>query len=176
MQKEETYENFPIKIALLSVIFTIATYGIGTYIILGFGIVWAVLYAIYCVIIEIVIMKKSCTGCYYYGKVCGLGKGKLAAKLFKKGDSQKFIDSEVSWIQILPDLLTLILPIGAAIALLIINFQGNLIILVFLIILIVLYLIGNALIRENLTCKYCKQRELGCPAAKLFMEHQEKTA
>jgi hypothetical protein len=36
------------------------------------------------------------------------------------------------------------------------------------IILIVLTTVGNGFIRGKLTCRYCKQRELGCPAEKLF--------
>jgi len=27
---------------------------------------------------------------------------------------------------------------------------------------------GNYLVRSRIACKYCKQRELGCPAEKLF--------
>jgi F0F1-type ATP synthase membrane subunit c/vacuolar-type H+-ATPase subunit K len=36
------------------------------------------------------------------------------------------------------------------------------------IILVGLTTIGNGYIRGNLTCKYCKQREIGCPAEQLF--------
>jgi hypothetical protein len=100
--------------------------------------------------------------------VCGHGKGKLCAKLFKKGDPQKFAEMEISWIRILPDLLTIIFPIVGAIVLLIHNF--NVILLTLLITLICLYFVGNAVIRGNCTCNHCKQRELGCPAAKLFMQ------
>ena len=32
---------------------------------------------------------------------------------------------------------------------------------------------GTAFIRGSLLCKYCEQRKIGCPAAKLFFE--EKT-
>jgi hypothetical protein len=28
--------------------------------------------------------------------------------------------------------------------------------------------IGNGLVRGSLACKYCKQREIGCPAEQLF--------
>jgi len=36
------------------------------------------------------------------------------------------------------------------------------------IILFFLFFGGTAMIRGNLVCKYCKQREIGCPAEKLF--------
>ncbi|MFA0832980.1 MAG: hypothetical protein ACC609_03130 [Methanobacterium formicicum] len=38
-----------------------------------------------------------------------------------------------------------------------------------IILIVILSLGGNAFIR-SLTCKHCKQRELGCPAAELFGE------
>jgi len=34
--------------------------------------------------------------------------------------------------------------------------------------LILLTSAGNSYIRGSLACKYCQQRELGCPAEKLF--------
>ncbi len=171
MNKAEIYEEYPHKIAILSLSFTIATYGIGTVILAGFGILWGILFALYCIGIEIWVLKKSCVNCYYYGKICGLGKGKLCAKFFKQGESQKFIESEVSWKMMIPDFLTIIFPIIGAIVLLVFNFTP--LVLILLVALMLLYFIGNALIRGRLTCNHCKQRELGCPAAKLFMEKQK---
>jgi len=66
----------------------------------------------------------------------------------------------------IPDLLVSLIPLLTAIVLMIIKF--NLILLFSAIILIVLTTIGNGFIRGNLTCKYCKQREIGCPAEQLF--------
>jgi hypothetical protein len=34
--------------------------------------------------------------------------------------------------------------------------------------LVALALWGNAIVRGSFACKYCKQKELGCPAARLF--------
>jgi len=42
------------------------------------------------------------------------------------------------------------------------------IVLFALLLLIVLSTTGNAFIRGTFTCKYCKQRDLGCPAEQLF--------
>ena len=172
MQEKECYENYPLWIPALSLSVMIAIYSLGAYILLRFGILWAILYIGYCVCIEIWVLKGSCVNCYYYGKVCGLGKGKLCAKLFKKGDLQKFVEAEVSWIKILPDFLTIIIPIVCGI-IYIIKIYFSLLLLIILIIQFCLYFIGTALIRGNLTCKHCKQRELGCPAAKIFMKEDE---
>jgi len=162
------YDNYPIWIPILSFIFMIIIYALGAYILSGFGILWVILYLIYCIIIEALVLKRSCVNCYYYGKVCGLGKGKICAKIFKRGDPQKFREKEVSFKEILPDFLTLIFPLIGGIILLIINF--TVLLLLFLIIFISLYLSGNALIRGSLACKYCKQGELGCPALKAFQK------
>ena len=66
----------------------------------------------------------------------------------------------------IPDLLVTLIPLLIATALMIIRF--NFILLFAVIILIGLTTIGNGFIRGNLTCKYCKQREIGCPAEQLF--------
>jgi hypothetical protein len=66
----------------------------------------------------------------------------------------------------IPDVLVSLIPLLIAIALMIVKF--NLLILLATIIMISLTTIGNGFIRGNLTCKYCKQREIGCPAEQLF--------
>ena len=45
------------------------------------------------VIVYIVFKKIVCTNCYYYGKRCSLAWGLLSAKMFKKGDINKFKES-----------------------------------------------------------------------------------
>jgi hypothetical protein len=86
--------------------------------------------------------------------------------LFKKGDPQKFVEKEISWSLILPDVMAFIFPIVGGIILLIRDFTWLLAIM--LAIFGILFLGGNVVIREALACKYCRQRELGCPAEKLF--------
>ena len=49
--------------------------------------------AIALILVYIILRKLLCTNCYYYDKWCGLGWGKLTAKMFKKGDIEKFNDS-----------------------------------------------------------------------------------
>jgi hypothetical protein len=155
MQNKQGYENFPIWIALLSCALSLSIYALGAYIFSQLGIFFTVLYLLFCLWIELRIFRESCVNCYYYGKTCGLGRGKLCALLFKKGNPEEFADKEISWIDILPDFTWLVL--------------------VLMVILAMLSLGGNALMRGSLVCKYCKQRELGCPAEQLFNK-QTKTA
>ena len=166
MKKTKIYENFPFWIVLLSNILSLSIYAIGAYILLGFGIFFVTLYLLYCLWMEINVLRRSCVGCYYYGKVCGFGKGKLCSLLFKKGSSEIFVKKKISPIDILPDFLVFIIPIIGGVILSILNFNWT--IVGMMMILLVISLGGNAFVRGSFTCKYCKQREIGCPAEKLF--------
>ncbi len=174
MEEPKSYENFPLGIALLSNRVALAIYALGAYILAGLGIVVTVLYLLFCLWIELGILRRSCVDCYYCGKVCGLGKGKLCALLFKKGDPQKFAEKEISPAQLLPDFMVVIFPILGGIILLVREFTWPLLIL--LAIFVLLFFAGNAFVRGAFACKYCRQRELGCPAEQLFSKErtQEK--
>ena len=166
MKTCDSYENFPPKIVLLSNSVGVSIYAVGVYIMAGCGIWWAVLYLLYCGFIEVKLLRRSCVNCYYYGKLCAFGKGKLSALLFKKGDPEKFAQDQIRWLDLVPDFLVSIIPLIAGIVLLVMSF--NWVILVLLIILFALSSAGNAFVRGSYACKYCKQKELGCPAEKLF--------
>jgi hypothetical protein len=66
----------------------------------------------------------------------------------------------------IPDLLVTLIPFVIGIFLLIAKF--SIFILMAIILLIIIATFGNGFIRGNLTCKFCKQRALGCPADSLF--------
>ncbi len=161
------YENYPLKIVVLSNLLSISIYITGSFIIYQVGWIYSTLYLIYCLILEIKLLKTGCVNCYYYGKTCGFGKGRLSALFFKKGDPSKFTQKELKWKDMIPDMLVFIVPTLAGIFLLLSNFTW--IILVLILVLLTLSLFGNALIR-GLTCNKCKQRDLGCPAQDLFQE------
>lgn len=160
------YENYPLKIVFLSNLLTLSTYIIGAYILFNLAIIFGILYLIYCLILEIRLLRKSCINCYYYGKTCGFGKGRISSLFFKKGDNSKFTLQKINWKDMIPDLMIFILPLIGGIFILISNFSW--IILSLIVILLILSTVGNAIIRSIFTCKYCKQRKLGCPAEKLF--------
>ena len=64
------------------------------------------------------------------------------------------------------DFMVLIFPLIGGIILLIRDFTW--LILILMVILVILSMGGNAILRGSLACKYCKQKELGCPAEQLF--------
>lgn len=166
MSNEETYEQYPKRIVALSTIVGLSIYGLGAFILWRLGFLLGIFYLLFCLWVESAILRKSCVHCYYYGKLCGMGKGKLCGWLFKQGDPNKFTEREASWREIVPDMLVLIIPLIGGIISSIISFSW--IYLGAMIVLLLLLFGGNAVVRGSFVCKHCKQRELGCPAEKLF--------
>ncbi len=166
MEGQACFENYPLGIVAVANIQNFSTWIIGFYILSGISILISMLFLAYCLILELRVLTKSCVNCYYYGKVCFTGKGKVSALLFKKGDPRRFISRTITWKDILPDFMVSIIPIVGGIVVLMTSFSWLIVFL--LIVLLFLATAGNAIVRGSLACKYCKQREIGCPAQKLF--------
>jgi len=161
-----SFENFPWWMVVISNTVGLAIYAIGLYLMARLGIVWGVLYAAYCVWMEWRVITQSCRGCYYYGKRCGFGKGIVSSWFFTKGTGQALFTKRITWLDIVPDFMVSLIPLGAGIAMLIRSFSW---LVLFLIVTLVFFgSVGTGLVRGQLACKYCKQRELGCPAEQLF--------
>ena len=73
------------SIVVLSNALSMSIYAIGTYVFADLGLLPVVLYLLYCLWIEFRVLKKSCENCHYYGKRCGLGRGRLCALLLNRG-------------------------------------------------------------------------------------------
>lgn len=170
MELIKTYENFPPSMVLFAILVNVSIYAVGAVILSGFGNLMAALYLLFCMGNEIHVMKMSCVDCYYYGKWCAFGKGKLAAHLFKQGHPDRFIAKSISWKELLPDMLVVMIPAIGGIALLTQHFVWGTALL--LAVLLALSLGGNYAVRSQIACKYCKQRELGCPAERFFGKQQ----
>jgi hypothetical protein len=171
METTKTYDNFPIWIPILSNLVSVLIYSSGFIITLRLGWTAAIFYLVFILAFEYRLISKHCVNCYYWGKTCGFGKGRLSAMFFKVGDPVKFCNKEMSWKDMIPDLLISLVPLIIGIVLMIINFDSTLLFAVILI--IGLTTIGNGFIRAKLTCRYCKQRESGCPADKLFNKEND---
>lgn len=166
MESTKTFDNFPIRIVILSNLVSILIYSSGFIITLRLGWIAAVLYLVFVLALEYRLISKHCVKCYYWGKTCGFGKGRLSALFFKRGDPSNFCEKKMSWKDMIPDLLVTLIPLVIGMVFLIIKF--NFLLLTAAVLLIALTTIGNGFIRGTLACKFCKQRELGCPAEKLF--------
>jgi hypothetical protein len=164
--KTTSYENFPWRMVLTCNGVGLSIYAIGLYLVARLGILWAALYASYCIWMEWRLLSGSCRSCYYYGKRCGFGKGRLCSWLLNKNPEPASSKKPITWWQVLPDFLVSLIPLGIGIAVLIMNFSWVVMFLV--IILVSLGSVGTGFIRGQIACKFCKQRELGCPAEQLF--------
>jgi hypothetical protein len=171
MAQPKSYRNYPCWIVLVSNLVSLLIYAIGAYIISRLGPVCLGLYLLYIIWLEIRVMSKSCANCYYYGKYCAFGKGKISSWLFKKGSPQEFLKRDITWKDILPDFLVSLIPLIAGIILLIFHF--NWLLLILIVLLVMLTSVGNGFVRGSLACKFCKQREIGCPAEQLFSKKKK---
>lgn len=171
MQTNNNYENYPLRIVFISNLLSVSIYLIGAYIIYQIGFIWLIIYLCYLVFMEIRLWKKSCIDCYYFGKTCAFGKGRISCLFFDKGDSAGFSCRKFTWKDLLPDLAVSLVPALICIVLMFINFSWQL--LTALIFLILLSSFGNGFVRGKLACRYCRQRELGCPAEQLFQKKEK---
>jgi hypothetical protein len=166
MQEPGCKENYPLAIVIGANLLSLLIYVIGAVILFQFSIVWVIGYVIFILLLEFRLLGGHCVDCYYYGKTCAFGKGRLSSLFFQRGNPEKFSRMKITWKDIVPDFLVFMIPILAGILLLIQEFSWT-----FLILIIALFLLGflgNALVRGQLACRYCKQREIGCPAEQLF--------
>lgn len=166
MQEPVCKENYPVWTVCISNLVSLLIYGIGAYVLSQFGLLWVIAYIIFIIIFEFRLIGRHCTDCYYYGRTCAFGKGRLSALLFNRGSPERFTAMTITWKDIVPDFLLFIIPVLAGVLLLVRGFTWTILILI--IALLLLGFAGNALVRGQLACKYCRQREIGCPAMQLF--------
>ena len=172
MIKSNSYENFPAWIPFIAILISVIGYVIGAFILSGLGIIFSILYLFYCFGAELLVVIRSCKDCWYYGKICGLGKGKIAPLFVKKGTTKKFADRDISVVHMIPDFLVVILPLVGGAFLLILDF--SILVLSLMVIFGVLFFGGTAFIRGTFACRYCKQKDIGCPAFEIFNKKKEK--
>lgn len=166
MENTACKDQYPLWIVVVANLVPILMYGIGVYLFLQISIWWVVAYLLFVLLPEFRLVSGHCTDCYYYGKRCAFGKGRLSARFFPKGSPERFCAMEITWKDILPDFLVFIVPVLAGIWLLVQGFSW--IVLMLIVALLLLGFAGNALVRGGLACRSCMQREIGCPAERLF--------
>jgi hypothetical protein len=166
METAKKYENYPVRIVVVSVLSSLILYSMGFLIINRLGLIFSASYLVFILTLEYKLLRYHCTGCYYWGKTCGFGRGRLSSILFKKGDPTKFCNNNFTWKDMIPDLLVSLLPLITGIVLLIIRF--DLFLLLAVVVIVFLTTAGNGFIRGSLTCRHCVQAASGCPAYELF--------
>ncbi len=170
--KTEVYDQFPLPLVLLCVAVNILIYAIGAYLIAPLGIILVVLYLLYCLWMEIRVSIMSCRDCYYYGKWCAFGRGKICSLLFKKGSPERFKNKKISWINLVPDLLVSLIPLAIGGFYLVQSFSW--LRLSFILVLVIIAFPVTGFMRSSISCKSCKQKDIGCPATQLFAKDDQK--
>jgi len=169
--KNEVYNQFPLHLVLLCVVVNILIYLIGAYLIAPLGKIFVVLYLLYCLGMEIRVSIMSCRDCYYYGKLCAFGRGKICSLLFRKGSPERFKKKKISWINLVPDFLVSLIPLAIGVFCLVQSFSW--LRLSFILVLVMIAFPVTGFLRGSISCKFCKQKEIGCPAIQLFAKNDQ---
>jgi hypothetical protein len=120
----------------------------------------SLLFAIYIILMLVFVLRKHlCTNCYYYGKSCHVGWGKLSACLFKQKSGNYELGGKlanVTWI-----LVATILPIigiGAVVIWKWVSLYYTLLFIVFIV------MSGLNFAIQKKSCEKCKMRFI-CPGS-----------
>ncbi|UCG04574.1 MAG: hypothetical protein JSW11_11450 [Candidatus Heimdallarchaeota archaeon] len=169
--KEQRLENYPIKIVCSSVTLTVISYLLGTLVLYVLHPFLGILYLLLAVSTIIVSMKLRCSYCYYLGKYCNFGLGKLAALFFKKGISREFQNPKKVISTAILSFGTMLLPVITGFGLILFSF--SLINFSLLLVYILFGILPGFLVRGNF-CDKCIQGQLGCPAYQQMIKGREK--
>ncbi len=172
-RQPKAFESYPPRIVLATTLASLVTYVIGIYILSLVDMVWGVLFLVYVLYLEFSIYREGCACCYYYGKMCAFGRGKLAPLFHRRIDPEEFCKREVSFRKLVPSMLVLVFPLIGGIALLVMSFSW--VVLGLMAIPWLMWFLGNPLIYGKLACAHCKQGRKCCPAMEFFSGKKKKT-
>ncbi len=170
--RNEVYDPFPLPLVLFCFAVNISIYVIGAYLIAPLGKIFVVLYLLYCLWMEVRVSIMSCRDCYYYGRWCAFGRGKICSVFFRKGSPERFKKRKISWINLVPDFLVSLIPLAIGVFHLVQSF--NWVRLSFILILVIIAFPATGFVRSSISCRFCKQKEIGCPAIQLFARNGQK--
>lgn len=94
------YDSFPIPLVAVNILTALGAATVGVMIVAWFGL-WALLgYVIIGSLAVVLSLAFGCTRCCYYGRLCGIGLGKIASLMFRKRDEREFgksVSQMVAW-------------------------------------------------------------------------------
>jgi len=152
------YDDYPIRIVILNLIELLSALVLGLLLVAQLGW-WAVLlYAVVGCLGLMLALAYGCTRCFYYGRVCGLGLGKIAPLVFRQRDEEEFgqaISQTVAWTLVG---LVLALPVAAGLVSLArgLSVPGLAMLVVFLVLIVVI-----VLTHSRYVCGHCRQARDG---------------
>jgi hypothetical protein len=116
-------------------------------------IIWIMLVSV----IQILLKKHNCSGCYYYDKMCHLGWGKISSAMFKQDSGNPKTGLKLSLFYIIPPPVILIAALISGI-----TNKPAIIYWLFLILFFILNIVSFP-VRKN-GCGLCAMREV-CPGS-----------
>lgn len=117
--------------------------------------------AVALIMVVVVLRKIVCTNCYYYGKWCSTGWGKLAALLFKQGEMERF--SKSTGVKIAP-ITYILMSLVPAVLLIISIVQESSVQKIVVLGCLLLITVYSAFINRKKSCRNCKMK-LACPGS-----------
>jgi hypothetical protein len=165
----ECYESFP----RTTVIYNLLTLGgaliMGVVVLAQLGIWVAAGYLVLLALTVYGMLAFVCARCYYYGRRCATGVGKVVALFFKKGREEEFGHTASQKVVMLLLVIALLLPLVGGIASLVVGYSTlRLVLLVAWVALLVAGLAPH----PRLVCSHCKLAEKGCcPIGKLVLRN-----
>ncbi len=159
------YDDYPLRIVALNLVQVSAAALVGAVLMAQLGW-WAVLlYALVGVLSVVLSLVFGCTRCFYYGRVCGLGLGRIAALCFSNRDQEEFgrsASQTLAW-----TLVGLVLALPIAAGLLSLS-AGRLTPGLAALLLFLGLLVAIVLTHSRMVCGHCRQaRDRRCTLGRL---------
>lgn len=170
MSEDGCLESFPAITIVLGTMITITSVFLGAAVIFFFDLVFSMVYVGLYVVMTILNVRFRCNFCYYCGKRCPSGMGKLVKKEYLSRYNREFNNPVNYGLVGVFSFAMMILPIVIGIIALFLNFV--IIQLVVLIFYCIVSFVPNAFLKGD-RCKKCKQGKLGCPAMRKTQEKEE---
>jgi hypothetical protein len=135
---------------------------LGAFILYQLHPLFGAAYILLCAVCLIVCLNYRCRFCWYFGKRCYAGLGKLAGVLFEPGEPAGFAKPGNLIPAAIFSFTVLLLPLLVILVIVLIGFSWlNLALLLSYLLVVVA---PGFVLRKSLVCDHCKQGELGCPA------------
>jgi hypothetical protein len=155
------HDRYPAHIVFLAAALSLAGLAVGALIFSLLDCWLAAVYILVYLLSLLACMKYRCAFCHYHGKRCYMGLGLLAG-VFKKGPAKEFKRESNLMNAGIFSFASLLLPILAAIVLLVLAFELKTMFLLLLYLCVAV--VPGFLLRGSVFCRRCKQGKLGCPA------------
>ncbi len=172
---DKLFESYPAWMMLVYYFFSFSVYASALYLSYMVLPLLALLVFVYTAFLEVQALRGGCVRCYYYGKRCVCGKGKIAKVFMKKDEKRKFNERKLTVKNFIPTMLPVIIAVIAGAYLTYVNWPNfSLAVIGIAVWPLVVTFLGNPIVYGKLACPHCKQMELGCPACEFFMKKQHE--